>query len=118
MASTDLVSALRAARQSWLVLPGLAPAEVRVLRPAEAEFGKFVSGVTVEHVCAYVDGWRNVTEATLLGATVGADDPVDFRADLWSEWVRDRIECIEAVAQHLSHQISAHLNQKRAASGN
>lgn len=118
MASTDLVSALRAARQSWLMLPGLAPAEVRVVRPAEAEFGKFVGGVTVDHVCAYVDGWRNVTEATLLGATVGADDPVEFRAELWAEWVRDRVECIEAVAQHLSQQISAHLAAKKAASGN
>lgn len=118
MASTDLVAALRAARQSWLPLPGCDGAEVRVLRPAEAEFGKFTGGVTADHVRAYVDGWRNVTEATLLGSALGADDPVDFSPQVWAEWVSDRATCIEAVAKHISAQISAHLQAKKAAAGN
>lgn len=118
MASTDLVAALRAARQSWLPLPGCQGAEVRVLRPAEAEFGKFVGGVSAEHVCTYVDGWRNVTEATLLGESIGAEDPVEFSQPLWAEWVRDRVECIEAVAKHISAQISSHLQAKKAITGN
>lgn len=118
MASSDLVAALRAARQSWLPLPGCNGAEVRVLRPAEAEFGKLVGGVSAEHVCTYVDGWRNVTEATLLGDAIGAEDPVDFSPALWAEWVRDRVECIEAVAKHIAQQISSHLQAKKAITGN
>ncbi len=118
MDAAALIAALRSARHSWLALPGCGGAEVRVLRPAEAEFGRFVAGVTVDHVCAYVDGWRNVTEATIQGASVGSEDPVDFSAELWAEWVRDRVDCVEAVAKHISQQISAHLQVRQAISGN
>ena len=118
MDATALIAALRSARQSWVALPGHPGAEVRVLRPLEAEFGKFLGGVTADHVCAYVDGWRGVTEATIQGAAVGAEDAVDFSAELWAEWVCDRVDCVKAVAQHISGQISAHLKARKAVSGN
>lgn len=118
MDAAALIAALRSARHSWVEMPGHPGAAVRILRPLEAEFGRFVAGVTVEHACTYVDGWRGFTEATIQGAAVGAEDPVEFNADLWAEWVRDRVECVEAVCKAISQAITAHLQARKAAAGN
>ena len=118
MDAAALIAAMRTARHSWVDMPGHPGAAVRIVRPLEAEFGRFVAGVTVEHVCAYVDGWRGFTEATIQGAAVGAEDAVDFSADLWAEWVRDRVDCVEVVAKAISAAITAHLQARKAAAGN
>jgi hypothetical protein len=118
MDAAALIASLRSARHAWVELPGQAGAAVRILRPLEADFGRFVSGVTVEHVCAYVDGWRGFTEATIQGAAIGAEDPVEFSADLWAEWVRDRVDCVEVVAKAIGAAITSHLQARKAAAGN
>jgi len=118
MDAAALIAALRTARHSWIELPGHAGAAVRVLRPLEAEFGGFVAGVTVDHVCSYVDEWRGFTEATIQGSAVGAEDPVSFHSGLWAEWVRDRVDCVEVVAKGISQLISGHLQARKAATGN
>lgn len=118
MDAAALIASLRSARQSWVELPGHPGAAVRILRPLEAEFGRFVAGVTVEHVCSHVDGWRGFTEATIQGAAIGAEDAVEFDAALWAEWVRDRVECVEAVAKAIGAAITAHLQARKAAAGN
>lgn len=117
MDAAAIRAALLSARQSWVALPDYG-AEVRIVRPPEAQFGKFVNGIDVEHVCAHVDGWRKFTEATLLGASVGADDPVDFSPELWADWVRDRVDVIQLVARALADSISLHLREREAVSGN
>lgn len=114
--SERILAALRAGRQSWVALP--AGGEVRIIRPPEADFGTLSRGVTVDHVCKYVDGWRNVTEATLLGADLGADDPVEFSADVWSTWVRDNTRAISTVAEALAAAVARHIEARQAASGN
>lgn len=116
MDSNAIRAALLSARQSWVALPQ--GGEVRIVRPPEAEFGKFLSGIDVEHVCAYVDGWRAFTEATLLGASVGSEDVVEFTPALWADWVRDRVDAIQVVAKALGESISAHLKAREAVSGN
>jgi hypothetical protein len=116
MDAAGLQAALLSARQSWVALP--AGGSVRIRRPAEAEFGRFVGGVTVDHVCDFVDGWRDVTEATLLGASVGSEEAADFHPDVWRTWVRDRVDVIEVVARALGDAISAHLAARKAISGN
>lgn len=118
MDAAALIAALRSARHVWVDLPGYPGAAVRVLRPVEAEFGRFVAGVTVEHVCAHVDGWRGFSEATIQGAAVGAEDPVEFNADLWAEWVRDRVQCVETVAKAIGQAITSHLQTRQATAGN
>lgn len=118
MDAAALIAALRSARHSWVDMPGYPGAAVRVLRPLEADFGRFVAGVTVDHVCTYVDGWRGFTEATIQGAAVGAEDAVDFDAALWAEWVRDRVDCVETVAKKISQVITDHLQARKAAAGN
>ena len=116
MDASALLAALLSARQSWVALPG--GGAVRIRRPAEAEFGRFVQGVTVEHVCDCVDGWRDFTEAALLGAAVGSEDAVDFSPQLWTAWVRDRVDVVEIVAKAIGEAISAHLATRKAVSGN
>jgi hypothetical protein len=111
-----LIASLITARQSWVELPN--GAQVRILRPDEAEFGKFVHGVTVDHVCEYVDNWRDVTEATLLGGAVGADDAVTFNAGLWRAWVRDNVSAVEVVAKAIGAAISAHIQAREKIAGN
>lgn len=111
-----LIASLLTARQSWVALPN--GAQVRILRPDEAEFGKFVQGVTVDHVCEYVDGWRDVTEATLLGGAVGSEDAVPFSAALWRAWVRDNVDAVEVVAKAIGAAISAHIQTRKAIAGN
>ncbi|MDT7836454.1 hypothetical protein [Aquabacterium sp. OR-4] len=118
MEQQALIAALRSARQSWVALPLPGNPEVRILRPAEAEFGRFAQGITVDHVAAAVDGWRGFTEATLLGAGIGAEDEVAFSTSVWAEWVRDQAECIQVVARAIGQAIESHLQARQAAAGN
>jgi hypothetical protein len=118
MDAAALIAALRSARHVWVDLPGCTGAAVRILRPLEAEFGRFVAGITVDHVCTYVDAWRGFTEATIQGEAVGAEDAVPFDADLWAEWVRDRVPCVEVVAQAIGKAITDHLQNRKATAGN
>lgn len=111
-----LLALIRQQRQQWLELqPGL---RVRFSRPPEADMGALAAGVTVEHVCRYVDGWEGFTEATLLGAAVGSSDPLDFSAALWAEYVRDRARYIAVVAEAIAAAVQAHLAQSEAAAKN
>lgn len=91
---------------------------MRFLRPPETEFARFRLGITVEHVCEYVDGWDGVSEATLLGASVGASDPLPFTPELWAAAVRDRMDWVPPVARAIAQSITDHLAAKETASGN
>ena len=117
MSAERLLTTLRAQRLHWVqVQPGI---DVQFRRPLEAELGRFAEGgVTVEHVCDFVTGWRGVTESTLLGATVGSSDAAEFTAELWSEFVRDRLDVVRSVAAAIAEAVSAHLASKAAIAKN
>jgi hypothetical protein len=91
---------------------------VRFLRPAETEFVRVIGGVTADHVCEYVCGWDGFSEADLLGASVGANEPATFSADAWAEYARDRVEVVSKVAQAIADAITLHLQQRSAAGKN
>ena len=74
--------------------------------------------VGFDEACRYTVDWRGFTEATIQGAAVGAEDAVDFSAELWAEWVRDRVDCVEVVAKAIGALITAHLQARKAAAGN
>lgn len=118
MDQAALISALRSQRRRWVDLPGGKSLRVRIQRPAETEFGKFRSGVTVDDVVHYVDGWDGFTESTILGDAVGAEEPVEFSSDLWRELVRDRAAWVQPVAQAIVYAITEHIAARDAASGN
>lgn len=116
MDASALIARLIEQRRRWVDLPG--GVRVRFARPLETDFARFRGGITVEHVCEYVDGWAGVTEATMLGASVGASDAVPFGPDLWRALVRDRMDWVPPVAQAIAESITAHLAAKDAAAGN
>ncbi len=116
MNEDDLIARLDAELQHWVDLPG--GLRVQFRRPLETEFHKFRHGVTVDHLCEYVTGWAGFTEATLLGAGIGASDVLPFGAKLWARVVRDRVEYVAPVAQAIATAITAYLGAKDAATKN
>lgn len=117
MDTAALIARLEEQRRHWVDLPG--GVRVRFMRPAETEFARFRLGVTVEHVCQYVDGWDGFTQAVVLGPKQGAADvKVPFAPELWAALLRDRADWVEPVAKAIVDAITAHLQAKEAASGN
>jgi hypothetical protein len=113
---------LREQRRHWVELRpavGEKPAqEVCFRRPLEAELHRFTAGVTVDHVCEYVEDWRGFTEADLLGPAIGASDSVPFDPELWAAWVRDHVAMVRKIAEAIAEQISAHLKRTEEAAKN
>ena len=116
MSAQSLIARLAEQRRHWAELPG--GVRVRLSRPHETEFARFRLGITVEHVCEYVDGWEGVTEAVVLGPSIGSDAPVPFDAALWRELVRDRIDWVPPVAEAIAKAITDHLAAKDATAKN
>lgn len=120
-----LVAALRSGRERWVELePGK---RLKIRRPAEAEFSDFIvaregSGrtmvVDLRHVQRYAVDWAGITEADLLGPTVGSGDEMPFNADVWGEAVADRLPWLRAAAEGLLNTITEHLQAQEAAAGN
>jgi hypothetical protein len=106
-----LIAKMRAARQTWVPL-GPGGRKVLIVRPPETEWKDFVSGNALEvetsHVCKYVIGWEGFTEATLLGETVGVQDPVAFSPELWAEYISDRLSEKKLVAEALLETMKNH----------
>lgn len=117
MAVADLIEKLAEQRRHWVeVAPG---AKVRLIRPLETDFGRFRLGVTVEHLCEYVDGWAGFSEALILGPRQGSPEVmVDFAPTLWAQLIRDRTRWVPPLAKALAKLISEHLEAQDAASGN
>ena len=119
-----LINQLRAQRQSWVDLePGK---RVQIMRPPESEIGAFLrveNGrksmmADLDQVVKFTTGWEGITEADLLGASVGASDAVPFDPALWAEVVADRGDWLKAVAQALLDAIVKHFDEKAQAEKN
>lgn len=116
MDAAQLIKRIHAQREGWAeVEPGVA---LLMRRPAETAMGRLRAGLAHESVCACIVGWRGVTEATLLGAQVGAADEVAFDAELCREVLADRLAWVEKASEHLVGAITAHLQAKAAAEKN
>jgi hypothetical protein len=105
-----ILKRLREQRQTWLDLGS--GRSVCVQRPLEAEFGKLIAGIEPAHVVEHVVDWRGFTETTLFGASVGGDTAVPFDRELWSEYVRDRVDDLQQVAKAIADAVQAHLEQR------
>lgn len=116
MDAAALIARMAEQRTRWVDLPG--GRRVQIRRPLETDFGRFVGGVTVEHVCEYACGWAGFTEATLLGDAVGASDAVEFTAELWAAYVRDHGDEARTVISAIVAAVSEHLEAKGSAAKN
>jgi hypothetical protein len=119
-----LINQLRAQRQSWVdVAPGK---RVQIMRPPESEIGSFLRVddgrksmvAELDQVVKFTAGWDGITEADILGASVGGSDAVAFEADLWREMVADRGDWLKLVAQALLDAIVKHFESKAQAEKN
>lgn len=114
--STQLIKQLREQRMSWVdISPGKS---VRIIRPPEREiFTGLYKGTSVlvgfEEAKRYVVDWRGFSESDVLGANVGASDPLPFSADLWAELVSDNVEWAQAVQQALLDVVMGYLKKNR-----
>lgn len=114
-----VLAGLASDRAVWVVLgkPG-SGRRVRFKRPEEADLPSFMGGAKIEHVCKYVDAWEGFTEATFLGESVGASDPLPFALELWTAWARDNMEEAGQVATAMAGAISARLEARSNAAKN
>ena len=119
MDSAALLARLRAQREVWVPLDGDGGARsVCVRRPLEADFPKFIRGITTDHVVEYACDWRGFSEATLLGPAIGSPEPLEFDPALWSEYVRDHAEEVKLVAMAMVNAVQAHLKKREESAGN
>lgn len=106
----SIAERMLAQRQHWVeVAPGK---RVRYLRPRETEFSQLAGGITAQHVCKFVDGWAGFTEADLLGAAIGSSDPAEFSAELWAEYVLDKVDLLAKVAAEISTRVTDHITKR------
>lgn len=116
-ATSRVKASLHAARVSWVPL-GDEGRRVQIMRPDEADFPRFRGGVTVDHVTEYVVAWDGFTEATFLGAAIGASDALDFDADLWKDYARDHVDEAMVVAAAIADAIKARIEARGLAAKN
>ena len=113
--SQALINQLRGQRTGRVeVLPGK---HLLVIRPAEAQMPRF-RGMTSELLIGQVIGWDGLTQADLLGASVGSSTPAEFSPELAAEVLADRVEWLGKVSEWLVDAIQAHLEKKAAAAKN
>jgi len=99
---------------------------VQFRRPPEVDMASLLTGsgdtrtwsVGIEHVRKYVTGWEGFTEADLLGAGVGASDPVPFDPELWDDLCSDNIQWVSKVADAILRAVVDHITQQDAIAKN
>jgi hypothetical protein len=108
-----VLAGLEADALQWVPLgPPEQGRRVSFTRPEEADFFDFREGVTVEHVCQYVNGWEGFSEATLRGAAIGASDPLPFDARLWRRYARNRSDEASVVARAIADAIKQRVKER------
>lgn len=119
--SQQLIKQLREQRMAWVDLePATAstPAKrVRIIRPTEVEVGRRYFkdrqvSVGFEEVCDFVVDWSGLTEADLLGASVGSSDSVPFSQALWGEVAGDKSKWNTKVANALLDAVVTHMQTR------
>jgi hypothetical protein len=116
MDAAALIARMEEQRSTWVPLPG--GQRVRLRRPNEVDFHRFVGGVGIEPIVEYANGWEGFTEATLLGDAVGASDAVPFDRGLWGVWVRDHIDAAKVCVDAMVKMVTDHLAAKDASAKN
>jgi len=98
-AQSLLIQRLREQRLRWVDTGPGRRVQVLVLR--ETELPQLRNRPLVDVVCDQAVAWEGYTEATLLGAAIGASDPLPFTPELWAEVARGSIDTVGAVGDVL-----------------
>ncbi len=122
--SQPLIRQLLAQRECWVdVAPGKA---IKFRRPLEGEMdaffdtvgGRRVFRVRLAEVRRCAVDWRGFTEADVLGAGIGNDDPLPWDAEVFALAVGDNLDWLQACMEGLSDQIVRRLEARTDARGN
>ena len=103
--SRELIAKLRKAREFDVVIGRMT---FTCRRPNDDDAVKWFNGgadlsdLTLRNVI----GWSGVTEDDVIGN--GSSDPVPFHIDLWKEWVADRSDFWQPIAEKLIDAYRAH----------
>lgn len=111
-----LLAKAAAQRERWVDLPS--GKRVKIRRPFEVDLPQLADGVRIEHVIDCVCDWQGFAEQDILGASVGASDPLEFHRDLWSIHVRDNAVLLSVVATALAELVTEYLEKKSATEKN
>ena len=90
-----LIRKMEQARESVFDLPNGKRLTLRL--PLQTQYNKVFRAPPEEVIAAVVVGWEGVTEADLLGESVGAADPVPFTPALAVQWLCDQPDVVSAV---------------------
>jgi hypothetical protein len=116
---SDLIARVLAQREKWVELgDGLA---VRIRRPdalARARMAGFDRAAVIEASVSSVVGWRNFTEAAVLGSAHGSTVNVPFDAPLWAVLAGDRADWLNSVLSAYMDLIEQHAALREAAAKN
>ena len=96
---------------------------LRLRRPPETEWGRFIgTGYPIalmrDIVVDYTVGWYEVTEADLLGESIGSSDKVDFTRELWAVAAADRADWVGVAFDKLLKLITEYHDQRKEAAKN
>lgn len=130
MSAEQLIKQLREQRMFWLDLAPAVPADgtgqggqpakrLRLTRPPEVDVGRLLlqdKQLQVSHadMLRYSVDWSGFTEADILGASVGANTPVPFSAELWALLVADNAAWAQSAAQAVLASVVKHYEAKSA----
>lgn len=116
-----LLETMRSQRKRWVdVAAGkrvqiLLPTELEVVRHfLKAQDGKASLSCEVEEVKRFTCGWEGITEADILGAAVGASDPVAFDPEVWGLLIEEHLDWVRTVARALLDGIVERQSQREA----
>lgn len=117
-----LLRQMREQRMVWIELvpaAGSAPAKrVRIIRPNDVEISRHLLradtrlAVDYEAVVRFTVDWAGFSAADLLGPSIGASDPLDYEASLWTELIATRSDWLGLVSKALLDATVAYIQKQ------
>ena len=111
--AADLAARMRAQRQAWHELDAPHRRALLLERPSETRLLELRGSLTgaagaMSMAREAIVGWRNFTEADLLGSVVGSDAPADCTPDVLDLWLSDQAQLLADVATVVVQMIETH----------
>ncbi len=124
--SQALLKQVLDARATWAEIEpatdGNPAKRVKIRRPSEYDMRHFIKegGLRADpqSVHPYVIGWEGITEADVLGASIGSDAPADFSPELWAVVSEDHMPWLTAVCDAFVRAIVLHFERQAEAAKN
>lgn len=109
-----LADKIRKARETSIKVVGF---KLLILRPTDMEavgmnYSDTPIGEVISAVSKFVIGWDGVKESDLIAG--GSPDPVAFDAETFGEWIKDKPDMWEPIANGVLESYKAHVKRVEA----